>query len=55
VLGFVGTKMLLTDLYKIPIGASLGIIGGVLLLSVIASLSCSDAKPPEPCRAQSVN
>ncbi len=38
VLGFVGTKMLLTDLYKIPIGASLGIIGGVLLLSVIASL-----------------
>src|SRR6266576_2911642 len=38
VLGFVGTKMLLTDLYKIPIGASLAIIGGVLLLSVIASL-----------------
>src|SRR5882672_12694320 len=38
VLGFVGTKMLLTDLYKIPISASLGIIGGVLLLSVIASL-----------------
>ncbi|HEX6801302.1 MAG TPA: TerC family protein [Candidatus Binatia bacterium] len=38
VLSFVGTKMLLVDVYKIPIGASLAVIGGVLLLSVIASL-----------------
>jgi len=38
VLCFVGTKMLLVDVYKIPIGASLAVIGGVLLLSVIASL-----------------
>ena len=37
VLGFVGAKMLLVDLYKIPIGASLSIIGGVLLLSILAS------------------
>jgi hypothetical protein len=29
--------MLLVDLYKIPIGASLSIIGGVLLLSILAS------------------
>jgi len=38
VLCFVGTKMLMVDVYKIPIGTSLAVIGGVLLLSVIASL-----------------
>lgn len=37
VLCFVGGKMLLTDIYKIPIGASLAVIGTVLLLSIIAS------------------
>jgi tellurite resistance protein TerC len=37
VLCFVGAKMLLVDVYKIPIGASLAVIGGVLLLSIIAS------------------
>jgi hypothetical protein len=30
--------MMLVDVYKIPIGASLGVIGGILLLSVLASL-----------------
>jgi tellurite resistance protein TerC len=38
VLVFVGAKMLLTDVYKVPIGLSLGVIALVLLLSVIASL-----------------
>jgi len=37
VLCFVGAKMMLVDVYKIPIGASLAVIGGVLLLSIIAS------------------
>jgi len=37
VLCFVGAKMMLVDIYKIPIGASLAVIGGVLLLSIIAS------------------
>lgn len=37
VLCFVGVKMMLVDVYKIPIGASLSVIGGVLLLSVAAS------------------
>ncbi|HEX5606843.1 MAG TPA: TerC family protein [Candidatus Binatia bacterium] len=37
VLCFVGAKMLLSDIYKIPIGASLAVIGTVLLLSIIAS------------------
>ena len=38
VLVFVGAKMLLTDIYHIPIGLSLGVIAGVLLISVVASL-----------------
>jgi len=37
VLCFVGVKMLLVDVYKIPIGVSLGVIGGVLLLSILGS------------------
>lgn len=37
VLCFVGAKMMLVDIYKIPIGVSLAVIGGVLLLSIIAS------------------
>ena len=39
VLIFVGGKMLLSDFYKVPVWASLGIIAGVLGLSVIASLA----------------
>jgi len=39
VLVFVGVKMMLVDVDKIPIGASLGMISGILLLSVLASLS----------------
>ena len=38
VLVFVGLKMLLTDLYPIPVGIALGVIAGILILSVIASL-----------------
>jgi hypothetical protein len=38
VLGFVGIKMILVDIYKIPITVSLGIIGGLLALSILASL-----------------
>jgi tellurite resistance protein TerC len=38
VLVFVGAKMLLTDVYKVPVGLSLGVIALVLLLSVVASL-----------------
>jgi TerC family integral membrane protein len=37
VLCFVGIKMMLVDFYKIPIGISLSIIGGTLLLSIAAS------------------
>jgi tellurite resistance protein TerC len=38
VLTFVGVKMVLVDLYKIPIGVSLGVIASILAISVIASL-----------------
>jgi len=38
ILVFVGLKMILTDIYKIPIGISLGLIGFVVAVSVVASL-----------------
>jgi hypothetical protein len=38
VLCFVGAKMLAVDFYKIPIGVSLGVVGGILILSVVVSL-----------------
>ena len=38
VLVFVGVKMLLTDVYKVPVGVSLGVIALVLATSVVASL-----------------
>jgi len=49
VLTFVGAKMLLTDLYHIPIGWALAIIALVLTLSVLASvlLPHSETDAPE--------
>jgi tellurite resistance protein TerC len=38
VLTFVGVKMVLVDLYKIPVGISLGVIASILAISVLASL-----------------
>ena len=38
VLVFVGAKMLLADMFKIPIGISLGVIAAVLATSIAASL-----------------
>jgi tellurite resistance protein TerC len=38
VLCFVGAKMLVVDFYKIPIGVSLGVVAGILILSVVVSL-----------------
>ena len=38
VLVFVGGKMLIADFFKVPIGASLGVVAGILAISVIASL-----------------
>ena len=38
ILVFVGTKMLIVDWIKIPVGTSLGVVGAILAASVIASL-----------------
>ena len=38
VLSFVGVKMVLVEIYKIPVALSLGIIAGILAVSIIASL-----------------
>jgi tellurite resistance protein TerC len=38
VLMFVGVKMVIAEWYKVPIGISLGVIAGLLTLSVIASV-----------------
>jgi tellurite resistance protein TerC len=64
VLVFVGTKMLLVDIYKIPVALSLGVIALVLASSVAASLLFPKSaaehdpvehdplrEPPEPHRA----
>lgn len=42
ILVFIGVKMMIEGWYKIPIAASLSVIGGVLLLSVLASLLLPD-------------
>jgi len=38
VLVFVGFKMLLTDLYKIPVSMALSVVAGILLISVMTSI-----------------
>lgn len=38
ILVFVGVKMLISDLYKIPIGIALGVVAGVLAASVLLSV-----------------
>ncbi len=38
ILVFVGAKMLLADVYKLPVGVALGGIAGILLIAVIASV-----------------
>ena len=45
ILGFVGVKMLITDLYKINIGVSLAVIASVIALSVVASLIWPEEEP----------
>ncbi len=50
VLGFVGVKMLLVDVYPIPIGLSLGVIALVLTATIVASLLFppSESESPQP-------
>jgi len=46
VLVFVGFKMCIVEVYKIPVGVSLGVVAGILALSVAASLIASRPQPP---------
>jgi len=38
VLSFVGVKMLIVDLYKIPTGLALAVVGGLLVITVVLSM-----------------
>lgn len=46
VLAFVGVKMLIVDVYPIPIGIALGVVGGVLLISILASIMWPKKESP---------
>ncbi|MGE3349944.1 MAG: TerC family protein [Ramlibacter sp.] len=48
VLVFIGTKMLLLDVYKIPIGVALGVTAGIIGTSIMLSLMRSADKRPKP-------
>ncbi len=51
VLAFVGVKMLIGDIYPVPIVLALGVIGGILAVSVLLSLLIPHEKnelPPPP-------
>jgi len=47
ILMFIGVKMLLLDVYKIPVAIVLGIVGLILLVSVAASLVASSRSGPK--------
>jgi len=59
VLAFVGTKMLLMDVWKVPIGASLGVVASVIALGVVGSLwfpkPASGGTAPNPLGPEKVS
>jgi tellurite resistance protein TerC len=54
VLSFVGVKMLLSNKFHIPIGISLGVIAGLLLASVLASVWFAQKEPDDAREAPDV-
>jgi tellurite resistance protein TerC len=44
VLVFVGLKMCVSGIWHVPVGLSLGVVGGILAVSIIASLVLPDPK-----------
>jgi tellurite resistance protein TerC len=53
ILIFVGLKMVLSDVYKLPIVVSLIVVGGLLVLSIVASLMWPKERPlPTPKRVE---
>lgn len=55
VLCFVGVKMMIVDLYKIPIGVSLGVVAGILAVSVLASLLVTPERVTVPASESNLN
>jgi tellurite resistance protein TerC len=47
VLTFVGIKMVIVEFYKIPVGVSLGVVAGILTISILASLWKARTEPEE--------
>jgi tellurite resistance protein TerC len=43
ILVFIGTKMCLIDVYKIPVGLSLGVVVGILALTMWLSVRTAKA------------
>jgi len=48
VLIFVGAKMLLADVFEVPVAVSLGIIAGILATSILSSFFKSTDVPRKP-------
>jgi len=48
VLVFVGLKMLLIDVFKVPVAASLGTVGAILAIAIMASLLIPPKGPKNP-------
>jgi tellurite resistance protein TerC len=47
ILVFIGTKMCLIDIYKIPVGASLGVVVGILAMTMWLSVRSSSVRIPK--------
>lgn len=47
VLIFIGAKMLISDYYQIPTGVALGVVAGVLLVSILTSMLHPRSEEPE--------
>lgn len=45
ILVFIGTKMMLIDVYKIPVGVSLGVVVGILAVTMFWSVRTSSTQP----------
>jgi tellurite resistance protein TerC len=45
ILVFIGTKMCLIDVYKIPVAVSLGVVVGILILTMLLSMRSAPAQP----------
>jgi len=47
ILVFIGTKMMLIDVFKVPVAASLGVVVGILALTMWLSLRIAPKAPPK--------